>query len=161
MTHEETIRALDELIVYLNNCIVQRNISEQTKKYVIKELTQIGISNTTIQTVACVKIKEMAFGFFAEYNSDFKTYKTEVFDNNKKKILSIINIITAEKEKQESFVEEDARQRAIEEQRKNLELQEKAIAEQKKGNQIQYKAYLCSIFAMLIALVSLIVAICK
>ena len=45
MTHEETIRALDKLIVYLNGCILQKNITLNTKRYIIDCLERIGINN--------------------------------------------------------------------------------------------------------------------
>ena len=74
MTHEETIRELDELIVYLNGSIVQKNITQNTKRYIIDCLIRNGISKSIINTVNSIEIKENAFSYLAQYNSDVEEY---------------------------------------------------------------------------------------
>ena len=159
MTHEETIRALDGVIVYLNRFVTTKNLPYNLIEEVVRNLKGMDISSITIRNVANINIENPTS--LSSFCMDLHHLEVERQNNNRTAIQSIISILKTEQEQHKQILIEEEKQKAIEEQTKNLELQEKAIAEQKKGNQIQYKAYLCSIFAMLIALVSLIVAICK
>ena len=146
MTHEETIRALDELIVYLNGSIVQKNITQNTKRYIIDCLIRNGISKSIIN----------AFSYLAQYNSDVEEYEKKMYEKNRLSIQSILNILTIEKTR---LVDEDARQRAVEEQKKNNDLQEKAVAEQKEANMIQKRALCLSAIATVASIIATIVSI--
>ena len=156
MTHEETIRALDELIVYLNGSIVQKNITQNTKRYIIDCLIRNGISKSIINTVNSIEIKENAFSYLAQYNSDVEEYEKKMYEKNRLSIQSILNILTIEKTR---LVDEDARQRAVEEQKKNNDLQEKAVAEQKEANMIQKRALCLSAIATVASVIATIVSI--
>ena len=156
MTHEETIRALDELIVYLNGSIVQKNITQNTKRYIIDCLIRNGISKSIINTVNSIEIKENAFCYLAQYNSDVEEYEKKMYEKNRLSIQSILNILTIEKTR---LVDEDARQRAVEEQKKNNELQEKAVAEQKEANMIQKRALCLSAIATVASVIATIVSV--
>lgn len=162
MTHEETIKALDNLIVYLKACIVKKDITKETKyyvNYVINSLPKDGISNTIIPTINSIEIRECVLSFLADYNSDYRKHYNEIFEKNKTAICSVIDILTIEKERIERLVDNKERERANEEQRKNAELQQKTLAEQKKSNEIQYKAFWCSIIATIASIIATIVSI--
>ena len=156
MTHEEAIKALDKLIVYLNGCILQKNITLNTKRYIIDCLERIGINNTIINTINSIGIKENAFSFLAQYNPEIAEHEKQTYEKNRQAIQSILNILTLEKAR---FVEEEARQRAIEEQEKNIKLQEAAIAEQKKGNDIQNRALWLSAIATIASVIATVISI--
>ena len=161
MTHEETIRALDKLIVYLNSAILEVKLSRYFKDNVIAKLREINVSNTTLQAVANIEIEEYNSNSLSHYVMEMQHLEKERIERNKHSIQSMINILQEEKGRLKRIMDDEAQKEAIKKDAKNLELQEKAIAEQKKGNKIQYKAYVCSIVAIAIALVSLIVAIYK
>lgn len=161
MTHEETIRALNKLIVYLNSALLDVKLSRYSKDNVIGKLREINVSNTTIQSIAKIEIEEYNSNSLSHYVMDLQHLEKERIERNKLSIQSMIDILKVEQERHKRELDFEAQQRTIEEQKKNIELQQVALAEQKKGNKIQYKAYVCSIVAIAIALVSLIVAIYK
>ena len=161
MTHEEAIKALDKLIVYLNSALLDVKLSRYSKDNVIGKLREINVSNTTIQSIAKIEIEEYNSNSLSHYVMDLQHLEKERIERNKQSIQSMIDILKVEQERHKRELDFEAQQRTIEEQKKNIELQQVALAEQKKGNKIQYKAYVCSIVAIAIALVSLIVAIYK
>lgn len=161
MTHEETIRALDNLIVYLNSAILEVKLSRYFKDNVIAKLREINVSNTTLQAIANIEIEEYDSKSLSHYVMEMQHLEKERIERNKQSIQSIIDILTKEQEWHKQILIQAEKQITLLIDKKNLELQETAIAEQKKGNKIQYKAYVCSIVAIAIALVSLIVAIYK
>lgn len=161
MTHEEAIKALDKLIVYLNSAILEVKLSRYFKDNVIRKLREINVSNATIQSIAKIEIEEYNSNSLSHYVMEMQHLEKERIERNKHSIQSMIDILKVEQERHKRELDFEAQQRTIEEQKKNIELQQVALAEQKKGNKIQYKAYVCSIVAIAIALVSLIVAIYK
>lgn len=161
MTHEETKKALDKLIIYLNSAIGEVKLSRYFKDNVIGKLREINVSNATMQAIAKIEIKEYNSNSLSHYVMDLKHLENKRIEGNKQSIQSMIDILTKEQEWHKEILIQAEKQITLLIDKKNLELQETAIAEQKKGNKIQYKAYVCSIVAIAIALVSLIVAIYK
>ena len=161
MKHEEAIRELDNLMVYLNSAILEVKLSRHFKDNVIGKLREINVSNATIYAVANIEIEEYNSNSLSHYVMEMQHLEKERIERNKHSIQSMIDILKVEQERHKRELDFEAQQRTIEEQKKNIELQQVALAEQKKGNKIQYKAYVCSIVAIAIALVSLIVAIYK
>ena len=155
MTHEETIKALDKLIAYLNSAILEVKLSRHFKDNVIRKLREINVSSTTINTIANIEIEEYNSNSLSHYVMELQHLEKERIERNKLSIQSMIEILTAEKVR---FVEEEARQKAIEEQTKNLEMQEMAIAEQKKGNRIMIWTLWATAIGIII---SIVIAICK
>ena len=161
MTHEETIRELDNLMVYLNSAILEVKLSRHFKDNVIRKLREINVSNATIYAVANIEIEEYNSNSLSHYVMEMQHLEKERIERNKHSIQSMIDILKVEQEQHKQILIEAEKQITLLIDKKNLELQETAIAEQKKGNKIQYKAYVCSIVAIAIALISLIVAIYK
>ena len=161
MTHEEAIKALNNLIVYLNSALLDVKLSRYSKDNVIAKLREINVSNTTLQAIANIEIEEYNSNSLSHYVMEMQHLEQERIERNKHSIQSMIDILKIEQERHKRELDFETQQRTIEEQKKNIELQQVALAEQKKGNKIQYKAYVCSIVAIAIALVSLIVAIYK
>ena len=161
MTHQETIEELNNLIVYLNSALLDVKLSRYSKDNVIGKLREINVSNTTLQAIANIEIEEYNSNSLSHYVMEMQHLEKERIERNKQSIQSMIDILKVEQERHKRELDFEAQQRTIEEQKKNIELQQVALAEQKKGNKIQYKAYVCSIVAIAIALVSLIVAIYK
>ena len=155
MTHEEAIKALNNLIVYLNSALLDVKLSRYSKDNVIGKLREINVSNTTIQSIAKIEIEEYNSNSLSHYVMDLQHLEKERIERNKLSIQSMIDILSAERAR---FVEEEAHQRAIEEQTKNLKMQEKAIAEQKKGNRIMTWTLWATAIGIII---SIVMEICK
>ncbi len=161
MTHQETIRALDELIVYLKSALLDVKLSRYFKDNVIRRLREINVSNTTIQSIANIEIEEYNSNPFSHYVMEMQHLEKERIERNKHSIQSMIDILKVEQERHKRELDFEAQQRTIEEQKKNIELQQVALTEQKKGNKIMTWTLWTSVVAIIIALISLIVAICK
>ena len=65
MTHEETIRALDELIVFLNRINTEKDLPYNLVDDIISRLRGMDISNTTIRAISNIKIEST--GSFHHY----------------------------------------------------------------------------------------------
>ena len=161
MTHQETIRALDELIVYLKSALLDVKLSRYFKDNVIRRLREINVFNTTIQSIANIEIEEYNSNSFSHYVMEMQHLEKERIERNKHSIQSMIDILKVEQERHKRELDFEAQQRTIEEQKKNIELQQVALTEQKKGNKIMTWTLWTSVVAIIIALISLIVAICK
>jgi hypothetical protein len=161
MTHEETIKALDKLIAYLNSAILEVKLSRHFKDNVIRRLREINISNATINTVANIEIEEYNSNSLSHYVMELQHLEKDRIERNKQSIQSMIDILKVEQERHKRELDFEAQQRTIEEQKKNIELQQVALTEQKKGNKIMTWTLWTSVVAIIIALISLIVAICK
>ena len=119
------------------------------------KLKEINVSNTTIQSIAKIEIEEYNSNSLSHYVMDLQHLEKERIERNKQSIQSMIDILSAERAR---FVEEEAHQRSIEEQTKNLKMQEKAIAEQKKGNRIMTWTLWATAIGIII---SIVMEICK
>ena len=161
MTHEETIEALNNLIVYLNSALLDVKLSRYSKDNVIGKLREINVSNTTIQSIAKIEIEEYNSNSLSHYVMEMQHLEKERIERNKHSIQSMIDILKVEQERHKRELDFEAQQRTIEEQKKNIELQQVALTEQKKGNKIMTWTLWTSVVAIIIALISLIVAICK
>ena len=157
MTHEETIRALDNLIVYLNRINTEKDLPYNLVDNIISRLREIDVSNTTIRAVANIKIEGTAS--FHHYCAEFLHLEQEKQNRNRRSIQSMIEILKVEQERHKQILIEEEKQKAIEEQTKNLELQEKAIAEQKEANMIQKRALCLSAIATVASVIATIVSI--
>ena len=147
MTHEETIDILDNLIIALNGQSAFRTNLTRTKNYIIEELHKTSVSSATINAILGIKVKEYTPNSLAQYCLDLQDFEKRDIEEYKSTLQSIINVLTEERERLKKIL--------------NEEVQQQAIEEQKNGNKIQYKAYICSIVAIVIALISLLVAIYK
>lgn len=156
MTHEETIRALDNLIVYLNSAILKVKLSRYFKDNVIAKLREINVSNTTLQAVANIEIEEYNSNSLSHYVMEMQHLEKERIERNKQSIQSMIDILKVEKERHKQILIEEEKQRILLIDKKNLELQETAIDEQKKGNKIQKIAFVVTTAISLIALIAAI-----
>lgn len=161
MTHEETIDILDTLLVSLNGqCFLRTNLVS-IQKNIVDTLYETSVSNTVLNAILGIAVAEYTSNHLARYSSAFYELERKELEEYHKSLKTMINILQEERERLKRIMDEENQKEAMKKEAKNLELQETAIAEQKKGNQIQYKAYICSIVAIVIALVSLVVAICK
>ena len=161
MTHEETVRALDELIVYLNSALLDVKLSRYFKDNIIGKLREINVSNATMLAISNIEIEEYNSNTLSHYVMEMQHLEKERFEKNKQSIQSIIDILKVEQGHHKRELDFEAQQRTIEEQKKNIELQQVTITEQKKGNRIMTWTLWASVVAIIIALISLIVAICK
>ena len=148
MTHEETIKKLDKLIKQLNGCTLQNLDIWFIKNYVIKELNNIAVSLSTINTIDGISIKDYSRNNdLARQYYGAKEYDKMAQEDYKATIESMISILRQEREAQVQAMQNEAQKLAFE--------------EQKRGNQIQKNALYVSIVAIIISLASMIVAICK
>ena len=158
MTHQETIKALDELIVYLNSALLDVKLSRYSKDNVIGKLREINVSNTTIQSIAKIEIEEYNSNSLSHYVMDLQHLEKERIERNKHSIQSMINILQEERGRFKRIMDDEAQKEAIKKDAKNLELQEKAIAEQKKGNRIMTWTLWATAIGIII---SIVMEICK
>ena len=158
MTHEEAIKALDKLIVYLNSALLDVKLSRYSKDNVIGKLREINVSNTTIQSIAKIEIEEYNSNSLSHYVMDLQHLEKERIERNKQSIQSMIDILKVEQERHKRELDFEAQQRTIEEQKKNIELQQVALAEQKKGNRIMIWALWATAIGIII---SIVMEICK
>ena len=150
MTHEETIKALDELIVYLNRIIAENEPPSNFVNNVIHKLKELDISANVIKTIAGIEIEQP--NSFFQYSLDLQHFESERKKKNRASVQSIIDILKVEQELHKRILEEEDKRRVIAEQKKNFELQEIAIAEQKESNKL-------AIWAIIIAVLSLLISI--
>ena len=158
MTHQETIRALDELIVYLKSALLDVKLSRYFKDNVIRRLREINISNTTMYTVANIEIEDYNSNSLSHYVTDLQHLEKERIERNKHSIQSMIDILQEERGRFKRIMDDEAQKEAIKKDAKNLELQEKAIAEQKKGNRIMTWTLWATAIGIII---SIVMEICK
>ena len=156
MTHQETIRALDELIVYLKSALLDVKLSRNFKDNVIAKLREINVSNTTLQAVANIEIEDYNSNSLSHYVMEMQHLEKERIERNKHSIQSMIDILTKEQEWHKQILIQAEKQITLLIDKKNLELQETAIAEQKKGNKIQKIAFVVTTAISLIALIATI-----
>lgn len=152
MTHEETIKALDKLIVYLNRIIAENEPPSNFVNNVIHKLKELDISANVIKTIAGIEIEQP--NSFFQYSLDLQHFESERKKKNRASVQSMIEILKLEQELHKRILEEEDKRRVIAEQKKNFELQEIAIAEQKESNKL-------AIWAIIIAVLSLLISIFK
>lgn len=157
MTHEETIRALDELIVFLNRINTEKDLPHNLVDNIISRLKGIDVSNTTIRAISNIKIENTSS--FHHYCAELLHLEQEKQNRNIRSIQSMIEILKVEQERHKQILIEEEKQKAIEEQTKNLELQEKAIAEQKEANRISKRALWFSAIATLASVIATVISI--
>jgi hypothetical protein len=157
MTHEETIRALDELIVFLNRINTEKDLPYNLVDNIISQLRGMDVSNTTIRAIANIKIART--GSLPQYCAELLHLEQEKENRNRRSIQSMIEILKVEQERHKQILIEEEKQKAIEEQTKNLELQEKAIAEQKKGNRIMTWTLWASGIATIASVIATVISI--
>ena len=157
MTHEETIRALDELIVNLNRFITTKNLPYNLIEEVVRNLKEMDVANTTIRAIANIKIEST--GSLPQYCAELLHNEQEKQNRNRRAVQSMIDILKVEKERHKQMLIEEEKQKAMEEQAKNLELQERAIAEQKEANRISKRALWFSAIATIASVIATIVSI--
>ena len=157
MTHEETIRALDELIVFLNRINTKKDLPHNLVDNIIRRLKGIDVSNTTIRAISNIKIENTSS--FHHYCAELLHLEQEKQNRNIRSIQSMIEILKVEQERHKQILIEEEKQKAIEEQTKNLELQEKAIAEQKEANRISKRALWFSAIATLASVIATVISI--
>ena len=151
MTHEEAIKALNNLIVYLNSALLDVKLSRYFKDNVIEKLREINVSNTTMHAVANIEIEEYNSNSLSHYVMDLQHLEKERIERNKQSIQSMINILIKEQEHHKRILEDES-------QKKNVELQKTAIAEQKKGNRIMTWTLWATAVGIII---SVVIAVCK
>ena len=157
MTHEETIRALDELIVFLNRINTEKDLPHNLVDDITSRLKGIDVSIETIRAISNIKIAST--GSLPQYCAELLHLEQEKENRNRRSIQSMIEILKVEQERHKQILIEEEKQKAIEEQTKNLELQEKAIAEQKEANMIQKRALCLSAIATVASVIATIVSI--
>lgn len=158
MTHQETIRALDELIVYLKSALLDVKLSRYFKDNVIRRLREINVSNTTMYTVANIEIEEYNSNSLSHYVMEMQHLEKERIERNKQSIQSMIDILKVEQERHKRILIEEEKQRILLIDKKNLKMQERAIAEQNKGNRIMIWTLWATAVGIII---SIVIAICK
>lgn len=134
MTHEETIKAIDELIVFLNSINTEKDLPYKLVDNVINQLRGIEVSNTTIRSISNIKIESPIS--LPSFCMDLHHLEVERQNNNRRSIQSMIEILEVEQKHHKQILIDEEKQKAIEEQKKNIELQQVTITEQKIGKKL-------------------------
>ena len=159
MTHEETIKALDELIVFLKSALLDVKLPRYFKDNVIGKLKEINVSNATIQAIANIEIEDYNSNSLSHYVMELQHLEKERIERNKQSIQSMIEILKVEQGLHKRELDFEAQQRTIEEQKKNIELQQVAISEQKKGNRIMTWTLWASGIATIASVIATVISI--
>jgi hypothetical protein len=158
--YEEKIRTLDELIVYLNGVICQKDYSQMrnVKNKVIFILNDIGVSNATISVLNNIKVQDVTNNPLTQY-PEFR--KLQEINNNECKdaIVSMIKLLKNQREIYKQLLDDKTQKQVAEVQERNIELQEIAVAEQKKANLIQKRTLWLSVIATVASIIATIISL--
>lgn len=157
MTHEETIKELNNLIIYLNRYIADNEPPSNLVENVISKLRELDVWANVVRSIESFKIERP--NTMSQYIMELQHIETDKQNKNRASIQSMIDILKVEQERHKQIIIEKEKQKAIEEQTKNLELQERAIAEQKEANRISKRALLFSAVATIASVIATVISI--
>lgn len=154
MTHEDAIKRLDAVIVevrtYYTPVSNERDAEqdgERIRAMALKALIDVGASNRIQAVVKDIYFGRDSDGLNVRFLHDVAAVQRQTAETYMLGVKNIIDILQTERERHQRILDD--------------ETQKIAIEEQKKGNQIQKNALYVSVIAIIISLLSLVVAICK
>ena len=108
---EETVKALDNLIVYLNRAVADKEVPSNLVDNVVCELKVMNISHNVIRIIANIEIERP--NTFLQTCMDLEHLEIERQDKNKRSIQSIISILRTEQERHKRILEEETQKKEL------------------------------------------------
>lgn len=142
MTHEETIKELNNLIIYLNRYIADKEPPFNLVNIVISKLSELNVLGNVIRSIEYFEIERP--NTISQYSMELQHLETERQNRNRASIQSMIEIIGKEQERHKRILDEEA--------------QQASIAEQREGNEIMRRTLRWSIVAAIASVIAAIIS---
>lgn len=142
MTHEETIKELNNLIIYLNRYIADNEPPSNLVENVISKLRELDVLGYVIRSIEYFEIERP--NTISQYRMELQHLETERQNKNRASIQSMIEILGKEQERHKRILDEEA--------------QQASIAEQREGNEIMRRTLRWSIVAAVASVIAAIIS---
>lgn len=142
MTHEETIKELNNLIIYLNRYIADNEPPSNLVENVISKLRELDVWANVVRSIESFKIERP--NTMSQYIMELQHLKTDKQNKNRASIQSMIEILGKEQERHKRILDEEA--------------QQTSIAEQREGNEIMRRTLRWSIVAAVASVIAAIIS---
>lgn len=142
MTHEETIKELNNLIIYLNRYIADNEPPSNLVENVISKLRELDVLGNVVRSIESFKIERP--NTMSQYIMELQHLETDKQNKNRASIQSMIEILSKEQERHKRILDEEA--------------QQTAIAEQREGNKIMRRTLRWSIVAAVASVIAAIIS---
>lgn len=142
MTHEETIKELNNLIIYLNRYIADNEPPSNLVENVISKLRELDVWANVVRSIESFKIERT--NTMSQYIMELQHLETDKRNKNRASIQSMIEILSKEQERHKRILDEEA--------------QQTSIAEQREGNEIMRRTLRWSIVAAVASVIAAIIS---
>ena len=142
MTHEETIKELNNLIIYLNRYIAYNEPPSNLVENVISKLRELDVWANVLRSIESFKIERP--NTMSQYIMELQHLETDKRNKNRASIQSMIEILGKEQERHKRILDEEA--------------QQTSIAEQREGNEIMRRTLRWSIVAAVASVIAAIIS---
>lgn len=142
MTHEETIKELNNLIIYLNRYIADNEPPSNLVENVISKLRELDVWANVVRSIESFKIERP--NTMSQYIMELQHLETDKQNKNRASIQSMIEILSKEQERHKRILDEEA--------------QQTSIAEQREGNEIMRRTLRWSIVAAVASVIAAIIS---
>lgn len=142
MTHEETIKELNNLIIYLNRYIADNEPPSNLVENVISKLRELDVLGNVVRSIESFKIERP--NTMSQYIMELQHLETDKQNKNRASIQSMIEILSKEQERHKRILDEEA--------------QQTSIAEQREGNEIMRRTLRWSIVAAVASVIAAIIS---
>lgn len=142
MTHEETIKELNNLIIYLNRYIADNEPPSNLVENVISKLRELDVWANVVRSIESFKIERT--NTMSQYIMELQHLETDKRNKNRASIQSMIEILGKEQERHKRILDEEA--------------QQTSIAEQREGNEIMRRTLRWSIVAAVASVIAAIIS---
>ena len=142
MTHEETIKELNNLIIYLNRYIADNEPPSNLVENVISKLRELDVWANVLRSIESFKIERP--NTMSQYIMELQHLETDKRNKNRASIQSMIEILGKEQERHKRILDEEA--------------QQTSIAEQREGNEIMRRTLRWSIVAAVASVIAAIIS---
>ena len=142
MTHEETIKELNNLIIYLNRYIADNEPPSNLVENVISKLRELDVWANVVRSIESFKIERP--NTMSQYVMELQHLEIDKQNKNRASIQSMIEILSKEQERHKRILDEEA--------------QQTSIAEQREGNEIMRRTLRWSIVAAVASVIAAIIS---
>lgn len=125
MTHEETIKELNNLIIYLNRYIADNEPPSNLVENVISKMRELDVLGNVVRSIESFKIERP--NTMSQYTMELQHLETDKQNKNRASIQSMIEILSKEQERHKRILDEEAQQTSIAEQREGNEIMRRTL----------------------------------
>lgn len=125
MTHEETIKELNNLIIYLNRYIADNEPPSNLVENVISKLRELDVWDNVVRSIESFKIERP--NTMSQYIMELQHLEIDKQNKNRASIQSMIEILGKEQERHKRILDEEAQQTSIAEQREGNEIMRRTL----------------------------------